>query len=77
MERTACPVYLVSTVSGHCKNILGRPSTSTGHIKKLEQSTFLRYLWVGYSALFTLLFRWHAGVISLLQGDDAIFAQLA
>ncbi len=42
---TACLVCLVSTVSGCCENTLGRGSTSSGHITKLEQSTFLRYLW--------------------------------
>ncbi len=49
MACTACLVCLVSTVSGHCKNTLGRASTSSGHITKLEQSTFLRYLWRLYT----------------------------
>jgi hypothetical protein len=40
MARTACLVCLVITVNGHCKNALGRGSTSNRHIK-LEQSTFL------------------------------------
>ncbi len=46
MSHTACLVCLVSTVSGGCKNSLGRTSASSRHITKLEQSTFLRYLWV-------------------------------
>ena len=46
MARTTYPVSLISTVSGHHKNTLARASTSNRHITKLEQSTFLRYLWV-------------------------------
>ena len=46
MLHTACLVCLISTVSGCRKNAIGRGSSSSGHIKKLEQSTFLRYLWV-------------------------------
>ncbi len=46
MARTACLVCLVCTVSGRCKNLLGRASISCGHKAKLEQSTFLRYLWI-------------------------------
>jgi hypothetical protein len=42
MARTACFVCLVSTVSGHLKNALGRGSASSWHITR--QSTFLRYL---------------------------------
>ncbi len=42
MARIACLVCLVSTVSGLHKNALGRGSTSSGHITKLEQSTFLQ-----------------------------------
>jgi hypothetical protein len=37
---------MVSTVSGHHKNTLGRASARSGHVTKLEQFTFLRYLWV-------------------------------
>jgi hypothetical protein len=48
MARTTCIVCLVSTVSGCSKNTLGRASASSGHITKLEQSTFLRYLWKQY-----------------------------
>jgi hypothetical protein len=44
MARTACFVCLVSTVSGHLKNALGRGSASSWHITRLEKSTFLRYL---------------------------------
>jgi hypothetical protein len=33
------------SVSGRRKNALGRGSASSGLITKLEQSTFLRYLW--------------------------------
>jgi hypothetical protein len=43
--RIACLVCLVCTLSGHCKNTLGRASASGGLLTKLEQSTFLRYLW--------------------------------
>jgi hypothetical protein len=42
MVRTACLDCLVSTVSGGCKNALGRGRTSSQHITKLEQSTYLR-----------------------------------
>jgi hypothetical protein len=45
MACPACLVCLVSTVSGCCKNVLGRGSSSSGHITKLDPSTFLRYLW--------------------------------
>jgi len=41
MACTVCFVCLVITVSGHWKNALGKGSTSSGHITKLEQSTFL------------------------------------
>ena len=44
MAHTTCLVCLFSTVSGCHKNILGRTSTSSGHITKFEQSTFPRYL---------------------------------
>ncbi len=46
MAPTACLDCLVSTVSGHSKNTLRRATASSGHISKLEQSTFLRYLWL-------------------------------
>jgi hypothetical protein len=42
MTHTACLVCLVCTVSGCCKNPLGRGSASSRQITKLEQSTFLR-----------------------------------
>jgi hypothetical protein len=45
MAHGACLVCLVSTVSGRCKNTLGRASASSRRITKLEQFTFLRYLW--------------------------------
>ncbi len=48
MAHIACLVCLVSTVSGHFKKALGRGSVSSGHITKLEQSTFLRYQWFHY-----------------------------
>ncbi len=41
MAHSACLVCLVSTVSGCCKNTLGRASASSRHITKREQSTFL------------------------------------
>jgi hypothetical protein len=44
MARNACLVCLVSAVSCHCKNALGRGSTSSGHITKPEQSTLIRYI---------------------------------
>jgi hypothetical protein len=43
LTHTACLVCLVSTVSGHCKNALGRGIASSEHKTKLEQSTFLRF----------------------------------
>jgi hypothetical protein len=46
MTHTAFLVCLLSAVSGRCKNTLGRASACSRHIKKLEQSTFLRYLYV-------------------------------
>jgi hypothetical protein len=42
MAHTPCLVCLVSTVSGRFKNALGRGSTSSRHIAKLEQSTLFR-----------------------------------
>jgi hypothetical protein len=52
MAHTACLVCLVSTVSGCRKNTLGRARVSIRHITKLEQSTFLKYLWAGlYSSM--------------------------
>jgi hypothetical protein len=41
MALTACLVCIVSTVSGRYKNALGKGTASSGHITKLEQSTFL------------------------------------
>jgi hypothetical protein len=45
MEHTTYFVCLVSSVSG-CYNALGRGNANSGHITNLDQSTFLRYLWV-------------------------------
>ncbi len=62
MARTTCLVCLVSSVSGCLKNALRRGSASNGHITKLEQSTFLRYLWFYHfvcafcASLYILLF---------------------
>ncbi len=44
MARTACLVCLVSTVSGRCKNALGRGSANSRHITKLEQSRISFYI---------------------------------
>jgi hypothetical protein len=41
MAHSACLVCLVSTVSCHRKNALGKGSCSSGHMTKLEQSTYL------------------------------------
>jgi hypothetical protein len=41
MARITCLVCLAITVSCCPKNALGRPSASSGHITKLEQSTFV------------------------------------
>ncbi len=49
MAHTACLVCLFSAASGCHKNTLGIASTSSWHITKLEQSTFLMYLWAIYS----------------------------
>ncbi len=46
MSHTACLACLVSTVHGRHKNTLVRASASSRHITKLEESTFLRYLWI-------------------------------
>jgi len=54
MLYTTCLVCLDSTVSGCCKNALVRVSASSGHITKLEQSTFLRYLWLQQTGLGTI-----------------------
>jgi hypothetical protein len=51
MAHTACLVCLVSTFSGCYRNVLGGASDSSGHITKLEQSTFLRYLLVELNLL--------------------------
>ncbi len=41
MAHTNCLVSVASTVSDHHKNTLRKASASSGHITKLEQSTFL------------------------------------
>jgi hypothetical protein len=41
MARTACLVCLVTTVSGCCKNTLGRASARRGHVTKLSNLLFL------------------------------------
>jgi hypothetical protein len=41
MAHTACLVYLVSTVSGHCKNASGKGSASSQHITYLSNLLFL------------------------------------
>ncbi len=64
MARTACLVCLVVAVSGHCKHALGRGSASSKHTTKLEQSTFLRYLWLNRSLGF---------LFTQLRGDRAYF----
>jgi hypothetical protein len=46
MACTTCIVCLVSSVSGCRKNLLEEQALVAG-TKKLEQSTFLRYLWIG------------------------------
>ncbi len=48
MAHTTCLVCLISTVSGPCKKskiCLGKCGASSGHIIKLKQSIFCRYLW--------------------------------
>ncbi len=54
MACTTCHVCLLSTVSGRCKDALGKGSASGQHITKLKHYTFLqismdvyfiRYLW--------------------------------
>jgi len=40
MACTPCLVCLISTVSGCCKNALGRGSTSSGHITNLSNLLF-------------------------------------
>jgi hypothetical protein len=42
MAHTACLVCLVSSVSGHHKDALGRGSISSGQITKFQQSTLLQ-----------------------------------
>ncbi len=49
MGYTTCLVCLVSTVSGRCKNTLRRASTRSRHITILEQSSFIRYLWLNFT----------------------------
>jgi hypothetical protein len=55
MACTTCLVCLVSTVSCGCKNTLGRASTSSRHITKLEQSILLdiydKFGWGGDSSM--------------------------
>jgi len=46
MALTACFVCLVSFFSGRPKTTFGGASDCSRHITKLEQSTFLRYLWL-------------------------------
>jgi hypothetical protein len=50
MVLAVCPVCLGSTVHGCSKNSPERASTSRWQKTKLEQSTFLRYLWLSLSA---------------------------
>ncbi len=70
MAHTACLVCLVSTVSGPCKNALGRGSASIRHITKLEQSTFL-YISMGWLFSFVYFFVGrHDGALNSLQGDQ-------
>jgi hypothetical protein len=54
MVCTTFLVCLVSTVSGCHKNALGRGNTCIGRITKLEQSTFLGYLWLKHSSNISL-----------------------
>jgi hypothetical protein len=51
MTHTACLVFLVRTLSGCHKNALRRGITCSEHKTKLEQSTFLRYLWFSLPAV--------------------------
>ncbi len=51
MARTVCLVRLVITALGCCINDLGRGSTRNGHITKLDQTTFLKYLWTNSSPI--------------------------
>ncbi len=51
MACTACFVCLVNTVSGHRKNPLEEQALVVGTKQKLEQSTFLRYLWQNQTKL--------------------------
>jgi len=48
MVHTTCLVCFISTVNGCSKKkgkCLGRCGASSGHITKLKQSIFFRYLW--------------------------------
>jgi hypothetical protein len=56
MAHTACLVCLVSIVSGHSKNALGRGSSSNGHITKFDQSTFLSISMVCGEFIFLQIF---------------------
>jgi hypothetical protein len=56
MACTACLVCLVITVRGCCKHHLGRASASSGHNTNLEQSTFLRNLWLNPFNLGLIMF---------------------
>ncbi len=75
MAHTACLVCLVSTVSGRCKNALGKRSASSGHITKLEQSPFLRYLWIKCSHFVCCNHR-HLRKIDWLMANTAWFVCL-
>ncbi len=46
MAHTTCLVFHIGTISGHCKNALGRSSGNSGHITKLEQSRFSSDIYV-------------------------------
>jgi hypothetical protein len=55
MAPSLCLIYLISTVGGSHKNALGKGSTCNGHIIKLEQYTFLRYLCANVYSIFVFM----------------------
>jgi hypothetical protein len=60
MVHTACLVWLVSIVGGCQKNPLEEQALVNEHKTKLEQTSFLRYLWYTHINTMEVLLHWTA-----------------
>jgi hypothetical protein len=63
MACTACLVCMVTTVCECHKNAVGRGSASSGHIAKLEQSTFLEIFMEDFKSTIEKLPKKHFDVV--------------